>query len=168
MKKKIALIVVLIVVLVAAKKGYDLFKKSQDSDDLIIGVDKFEFPKLNLSNIFNDIVAKVTLNINNFSDSAFHIQQMKIDVLDQEKHLIAEQQFPITQPIEVKPNQANKFALNLLISSQNVARLIKAAGGIATVGANYLVKGIYNIPIQIVGFVKAEGIKITINEKIIV
>ena len=168
MKRKITLVVILIVVLIAAKKGYDYYQKYQDSDDLKIGVDKFQFPELNLSNIFNDIVAKITVNINNFSDSTFNIKQLKIDVLDQEKQLVAEQQLPIKQPIEIKPNQANKFALNLLISSQSVARLIKAAGGIANVGANYLVNGKYNIPIQIVGFVRAEGIKIPINEKIIV
>lgn len=168
MKRKITLIVVLIVVLVAAKKGYDYYQKYKDSEDLKVGLDKFEFPKLNLSNIFNDIVAKATININNFSDSTFNIQQLDINVFDQEEQLIAEQQFPITQPIELKPNQANKFALNLLISSQNVARLIKANGGIANVGANFLVTGKYNIPIQIVGFVRAEGFKIAINEKIIV
>jgi hypothetical protein len=168
MKKKITLIVVLMVVLIAAKKGFDFYQKFKDSDDLKVGLDKFEFPKLNLSNIFNDIEVKTIININNFSDSTFNIQQLDINVLDQDKQIIAEQQYPITQPIEVKPNQANKFALNLLISSQNVARLIKANGGIANVGANFLVSGKYNIPIQIVGFVRAEGFKIPINEKIIV
>lgn len=168
MKRKITLIVILIVVLIAAKKGYDYYQKFKDSDDLKVGLDKFEFPELNLSNIFNDIVAKATININNFSDSTFNIQQLDIRVLDQDKQIIAEQQYPITQPIEVKPNQANKFALNLLISSQSVARLIKANGGIANVGANFLVSGKYNIPIQIVGFVRAEGFKIPINEKLIV
>ena len=168
MKRKITLIIIIVIVLVAAKKGYDYYQKYSDSEDLKIGLDKFEFPKLNLSNIFNDIVAKVTMNINNFSNSTFHIQQMNINVLDQEKRLIAEQQYPITQPIAIHPNQANQFALNLLISSQNIVRQIKAAGGIANVGANYLVNGKYNIPIQLVGFVRAEGIKIPINEKIIV
>jgi len=168
MKRKITLVVVLIVVLIAAKKGFDYYQKYKDSDDLKVSLDKFEFPKLNLSNIFNDIVAKATININNFSDTTFNIKQLKIDVLDQDKQTIAEQQYPITQPIAVKPNQANKFALNLLISSQNVARLIKANGGIANVGANYLVNGKYNIPIQLVGFVRAEGIKIPINEKLTV
>ena len=168
MKKKITLIVILIVVLITAKKGYDYYQKFKDSDDLKVGLDKFEFPELNLSNIFNDIVAKATININNFSDSTFNIQQLDIRVLDQDQQIIAEQQYPITQPIEVKPNQANKFALNLLISSQSVARLIKANGGIANVGANFLVSGKYNIPIQIVGFVRAEGFKIPINEKLIV
>ncbi|PHQ85488.1 MAG: hypothetical protein COB65_02965 [Thalassobium sp.] len=168
MKRKITLVVILIVVAYAAKKGFDYYGKYQDSNDLKIGIDKFQFPELNLSNIFQDIVAKVTININNFSDTTFNIKQLKIDVLNQEQKLVAEQQYPIEQPIELKPNQANKFALNLLISSPNVANLIKAAGGIANVGANYLVNGKYNIPIQIVGFVRAEGIKIPINEKIIV
>jgi SLAP domain-containing protein len=168
MKRKITLVVVLIVVLIAAKKGYEYYEKYQDSDDLKIDIDKFQFPELNLSNIFQDIVAKVTVNINNFSDTTFNIKQLKIDVLDQQKQLIAEQQYPIEQSIELKPNQANKFALNLLIPSPNVVRLVKANGGIANVGANYLVSGKYNIPIQIVGFVRAEGIKIPINQKIIV
>jgi hypothetical protein len=168
MKRKITLVVVLIVVLIAAKKGFDYYEKYQDSDDLKIDIDKFQFPELNLSNIFQDIVAKVTVNINNFSDTTFNIKQLKIDVLDQQKQLIAEQQYPIEQSIELKPNQANKFVLNLLISSPNVVRLVKANGGIANVGANYLVSGKYNIPIQIVGFVRAEGIKIPINQKIIV
>jgi len=168
MKKKVTLIVVLVVVLIAAKKGFDYYQKYKDSDDLKVGLDKFEFPELNLSNIFSDIVAKATVNINNFSDSTFNIQQLNINVLDHNKKTIATQQYPITTPIEVKPNQANKFALNLLISSQNVVRLIKANGGIANVGANFLVSGKYNIPIQIIGFVKAEGFKIIINQKLIV
>ena len=158
----------LIVVLIAAKKGYDYYQKYRNSNDLKIDIDKFEFPELNLSNIFKDIVARVTISLNNFSPSTFKVEQMKIDVLDQEKQLVAEQQYPIDNPIEIKPNQATKFALNLLISSQNVARLIKAAGGIANVGANYLVNGKYNIPIQLVGFVRSEGIRIPIDEKIIV
>lgn len=168
MKRKITLIIILIVVIIAAKKGYDYYQKYRNSDDLKITIEKFEFPELNLSNIFKDIVAKVILNISNFSPSNFQVQQMKVDVLDQEKQLVAEQQYPIDNPIEIKPNQATKFALNLLISSHNVARLIKAAGGIANVGANYLVNGKYNIPIQLVGFVRSEGIRIPIDEKIIV
>ena len=168
MQKKITLIIVLVVVLIAAKKGFDYYQKFKDSDDLKVGLDKFEFPELNLSNIFSDIVAKATININNFSGSTFNIQQLDINVLNQDKQVIAKQQYPITQSIEVKPNQANKFALNLIISSQNVVRLIKANGGIANVGANFLVSGKYNIPIQIVGFVRAEGFKIPINEKLIV
>jgi SLAP domain-containing protein len=168
MKRKITLVVILIVVAYAAKKGFEYYEKYQGSDDLKISIDKFQFPELNLSNIFQDIIAKVTININNFSDTTFNIKQLKIDVLDQQKQLVAEQQYPIEEPIELRPNQANKFAINLLISSLNVARLIKASGGIANVGANYLVSGKYNIPIQIVGFVRAEGIKIPINEKITV
>lgn len=168
MKRKIVIVVVLIIVLIAAKKGYQYYQKYRGSEDIYVTIDKFQFPELNLSSIFGEVLTKVTIIINNYSPETFHVQQLQINVLGENNEMLAEQQYPIHQPLTIKPNQANKFALNLLLSPFTLKQLIKSAGGIATVGANYLVNGKYNIPIQIVGFVRAEGIKIPINEKIIV
>lgn len=168
MKRKIVIVAVLIVALIAAQKGYQYYQKYKGSEDIFVTVEKFQFPELNLSSIFKEVLTKVTININNYSPETFLIQQLQINVLGAKNELLAEQQYPINRPIEVKPNQANLFALNLLLSPFTLKELIKSAGGIATVGANYLLKGKYNIPIQIVGFVRAEGFKIPINEKIIV
>ena len=159
---------IIVALILLGKKGYGYVRKFRHSKRLKVAFSGIKFPKLKLSNLISDVPVSVGLNIGNFSPSVFTISQINIDVLDQENNLIAEPQSPISQSIQLDPNQNNTFPLSYLISAQKIKQIIQKAGGIASVGTNYLTSGSYGIPLLLKGFVVAEGLKIEINEAITV
>jgi hypothetical protein len=166
--KKIVVLMIIVALILLGKKGYGYVRKFRHSKRLKVGFSGINFPKLKLSNLISDVPVSVGLNIGNFSPSVFTISQISIDVLDNENNLIAEPQSPLSQSIQLDPNQNNTFPLSYLISTQKIKQIIKKAGGIASVGANYLTSGSYGIPLLLKGFVVAEGLKIEINQSITV
>ena len=164
--KKILTALTIILLFVLGKKSYTYYKKYRHSKRLKISVRDVKIPKLNLSSLLSDILAKVHLNIENFSPSNFSIQQISIDIFGTSGKLVAEQKNPLKEALTLKPNQSNIIALTFLISSHQLAQLIKEAGGIANVGANFLSSGKYGIPIRLKGFVVAENFTIDIDESL--
>lgn len=165
MKRIIALVIIISLVLFG-RKGVSYITKFRHAKRLKIAVENFSFPKLNLKSLFSDIQTRVTLNIGNFSSSTFDVEQINVDVLDATGQVVAEQKNPLTKGIQILPNKNNQLALTFLISSNNVRQLIKNAGGTFNVGARFFTSGKYGIPLQLKGFVVAEGITIDINETI--
>ncbi len=167
MNKAIGLFVIVFIFL-AGRKGWQYFKKYQHSNRLKVGIDSFKLPKLNLSNLFSDIKADVLIKLNNFSSSSFEIEQLNVEIYSLSGKLIGEQEKPLAKTAIVQPNKNNLLPLSFLISSQDLQQLIKEAGGVANVGANFLTTGDYGIPLHLKGFVVAEGFTIDIDEKITV
>ena len=165
MKRYIFLFLVFVLV-AATTKSYSYLTKYRHAQRLKIGVDSFSFPKLNLSSIFNEILVNVIIGVNNFSPSLFNLEQINVEVYSQSGDLVAEQKSPLLSPIKVQPNRYNTLPLTLLISSHNVAKLIKESGGTVSVGASYLTSGSYGIPLHLKGFVVAEGLSIAIDQTI--
>lgn len=167
MKKIIALIIIIALILVG-KKGYGYLTKYRHAKKIKVSVDKFRFPDLKLQNLITDVLTEVTVIIGNFSSTTFNIEQINIDVLDETGQFIAEQKNPLPQAIQLLPNKNNALVLTFLISPQHIRQLIKKAGGAINVGTRYLTTGKYGIPLQLKGFVVAEGFSIDINENITV
>ena len=166
--RKLITLVIVIVLIVLGRKGYSYVKKYRHSKRIKVGVDGVSFPKLKLTNLIGEIATSIKLNIGNFSPSKFEVQQISIDVFDGKGNLIASPQNPLREPISIEPSQNNIFPLTYLLSSQQLKQIIRQAGGVANVGANYLTTGNYGIPLLLKGFVVAEGLKVDINEKITV
>lgn len=159
---------IVIALILLGKKGYGYVRKYRHSKRLKISFKGIDFPKLKLTSLISDVPTSVGLNIGNFSPSDFELSQISIDVYDEQDNLIAEPRSPLSKPIKLKPNQNNTFPLAYLISAQKIKQIIRNAGGIATVGTNYLTSGSYGILLKLKGFVVAEGLKIEINETITV
>ena len=151
-----------------AKKGFGFYKKIQHAKRLKIQVLGVALPKIDLSNFFKDILAKITVGVQNFSATPYNIEQVSIEVLSESGQVVAAQKNPLAQPISIAPNQNNEVPINFLLSAKNMGLLIKEAGGITTVGASFLTTGKYGIKLQLKGFVQAEGFTIPLNEKITV
>lgn len=166
--KKILAVIIIIALILAGKKGYGYLTKYRHSKKIKVNVDKFRFPDLKLQNLITDVLTEVTIIIGNFSSSTFDIEQINIDVLDETGQLIAEQKNPLPKAIKLLPNQNNALVLTFLISPHHIRQLIKKAGGAINVGTRYLTTGKYGIPLQLKGFVVAEGFSKDINEKITV
>jgi hypothetical protein len=166
--RKLLTLVVIVVLVVLGRKGFTYIRKYRHSKRIKIGVEGVSFPRLKLTNLIGEIATSIKLNIGNFSPSKFEIQQISIDVYDQQGNLIAEPQNPLSEPISIAPSQNNIFPLTYLLSAQKLKQIIRNAGGVANVSANYLTTGNYGIPLLLKGFVVAEGLKVDINEKITV
>jgi hypothetical protein len=166
--KRLALLLILISLIVIGQKGWKYYTKYRHAQRLKIGVEGFRLPRLNISSLISEIHAKVNIGITNFSSSVFSIEQIKVDVYSPSVGLIAEQIEPLKQVHRVRANQKTNLPLSFLISPTNFKKLIKASGGVVNVGASYLTDGNYGIPIELRGFVVAEGVSIEINEKLTV
>lgn len=164
MKLFTKLIFVLLAVLLAPK-AYSLGKKYFDAKKLDIGVDKFRFPKLDIYQLEN-ITTETTIGVTNPTDSAFDISNLHINVFGSEGTLIAKQKIKLDKPVNILPQQKTTFPLTYLISSTNIEKLIKQAGGLLVVGGNYLTTGNYGLSIVLKGYVVSSGLKIDINETI--
>jgi hypothetical protein len=166
--KRIVLLIILLSLIVLGQKGWDYYTKYRHAKRLKIGVDSVKLPKLNLTSLFSEVAAVVYLKITNFSESVFELQQIKIEVYSPNGYLVAEQTEPLAQTIRIEPNQKNILPLSFLISPTKFKALIKEAGGVVNVGASYLTEGNYGIPLNLRGFVVAEGVTISVNEKLVV
>jgi hypothetical protein len=167
MKKMVVLMIVVALILLG-KKGYGYVRKFRHSKRLKVGFSGVKFPKLKLRSLVSDVPVSIGLIIGNFSPSVFTISQISIDVFDEENNLIAKPQSPLSESIQLDPNQNNTFPLSYFISAQKIKQIITKAGGITTVGTNYLTSGSYGILLKLKGFVVAEGLKIEIDEMITV
>ena len=166
--KRIIGLIVLIALIFLGKKSWGIIQKIRHAKRLKFAVSSVKFPKLNLSNLFTDIETKVVLLLKNFSSSTFNLEQISIEVFSPSGKLVAEQKTPLKEAFEIKPNKNNELPLTFLISSSNLKALIKEAGGIANVGANFITTGEYGIPLHLKGFVVADGVTIDIDEQITV
>ncbi|MCB0396826.1 MAG: hypothetical protein KDD36_09245 [Flavobacteriales bacterium] len=167
--KRILALIGIVLLLFLGNKGIRLFNKFRHAKRLKFDVQSFSFPDgLKLSNIVKDVDVLINQAVANFSKTPFQIEQLNIEVFSPSGKLIAEQKAPLEQPIQIKPNQTTVFPIRFTISPQNMLRLIKEAGGVLTVGANFLSTGEYGIPLRMKGFVDADGITVDIDQNITV
>lgn len=164
MKLFTKLIFVFLAVLLAPK-AYSLGKKYFDAKKLNIGIDKFRFPKLDIYQLEN-ITTEATIGIDNPTTSTFDITNLNIDIFGANGTPIAKQKMKFDDAVIIAPNNKTTFPLTYLISSNNIEQLIRQAGGLLVVGANYLATGSYGLSLLLKGFVVSHGIKIDINETI--
>lgn len=146
------------------KKSWGYYNKYQHANRIKVGVESFNFPKLNLSSLLSDIELNINIGLSNFSPSTFSITQINVDVFDTEDKLIAEQTAPLKDKVVMSPNKNTTLPLTYNISSQMLNNLIMAAGGYISVGQHYITTGEYGIKIKLKGFVDADGFTIAINE----
>ncbi len=162
--KKVIILTFLIALLFLGRKGWGYYTKYNNANRIKVGVESFNFPKLNLSSLLSDIDLNINISLGNFSPSTFNISQVKVDVFNLEGKAIAEQSIPLKDKVVIAPNKNTLLPLTYSISSQELNALIMESGGYASVGANYLTSGKYGIKINLKGFVDAEGFTIDINE----
>lgn len=164
MKSIISVLAITLLVVLAAPKLIKLL----NARNLKFDIGAIQFPTLKLQNLIDDIETKVEVIIKNFSNSVFDIDQISIDVFSEKGTLIAEQKEPLYQGIRIRPKGNSIIPLTYLISSQNMRKLVKDSGGAIEVGTRRLTHGEYGIKINLKGFVIAEGIKVDINETVMV
>ncbi|NQY68527.1 MAG: hypothetical protein HRT72_12510 [Flavobacteriales bacterium] len=164
--KTILKILALAVSAFGAKKGYDYFKKYRNIKKLSIGIDSFKLPKLNLKSLFGNIKASVTIGIKNFSESAYSLEQVKVDVFTLAGDLLGEQSTLLADSVSIVPNEHTAFSLDYSIPSVKLQELLQAQGGVAVVAMRFLDSGKYGIQLVLKGFIVSEGITIDINENI--
>lgn len=158
MKKAIVLTVV-ILTLYLASRGVKLYKKFRHAQRIKISVAKFK-----LLNLSSEIESNIRLQIGNFSESTFNIQQTKFEVFTPSGHLLAYQKAPLKNPLKLKPNQNNIIPIDFKINTGVALSELKRIGGISTVLANMITGGKNGLKLRLEGFVLAENIKKDINE----
>ncbi len=162
MKKYIGLII-LIFLVIAGKKGVTLFKKFRHAQRLKIGVSKFK-----LLNISSTIQSNIVLNISNFSNTTFALDQINIDVYTPTGELLAKQVSPLKAPLFISPNQNTTLPIIYKINAPILISEIKKQGGITSVLANFLTSGKKGIPLILKGFIVSGMIEKSINETLTV
>lgn len=164
--KKVITILLVLVSLFSAKKGWAYYNKYSDALRIKVGVEGFSFPKLDLSSLLSDLVVNISLGIKNYSSSTFLLEQVSIDVFSIDGILVAEQKAPLNSIFKIRANDNNLLPIDFYISKSNTHALVKQAGGIGAVSLNHSLTGKYGIPLTMKGFIKSEGLTIDINETI--
>jgi len=135
--KKIIIVIILFLTAGVSAKAASLYERQRDAMKLKIGVDSFELPKLKLTNLFEDIRATVNVSVDNYSQTAFALNQIRVDVFSATGKLIAEQPKPLSNGLVIQPNQRNLLPLTFLISSHHINTLFGESGGVVNVGAKF-------------------------------
>jgi len=117
---------VLVIIYLAAK----YVPKVVNSGKLKIGTSGSpSFTNLSLVNILSgSLILQVKLNLQNFSNSVFKVNQIAIDAFTQGDVAIATQRNPLPEPLQVLPNQDNIFPIQYNFSYTGLANMIKGSG----------------------------------------
>lgn len=165
MKKRITFLLVFIVALFSARKGWAYYNKYNDAMRIRVGVEGISFPQLNLSSI-TDTLVSLSLCIKNFSSSSYVLEQVSMNIFSEDGLLLAEQKDPLSDEYMIRANDNNALPLSFFLNKENAYKIVKQAGGVITIGLNRSITGSYGIPVIVKGFIKADGITVDIDQSI--
>jgi len=176
--RKIILIALLVLTLGIAWKYY---KKYRDSDKLVLGETSLipERPIKTFKDLVSIFQNGLKLNgyiaIRNFSSTSYTLSELKVDCYTPTTNrLLAEQTNILQEKIIFKAQQVTNIPLSYTVSIVKALSLFKESG---VIPADYTIWQIITKPVEafgiikmenlkmkLNGFVKAEGMTITINE----
>jgi hypothetical protein len=163
MIKRLTFLLVTIIALFSAKKGWAYYNKYNDAMRIKVGVEGISFPKLNLSTI-TDTLVNVSLGVKNYSSSSYILEQVSMNIYSNDGLLIAEQKDPLSDEYMIRANDNNILPISFLLNKENTHKMVKQAGGTIAVAINRTTTGSYGIPVRVKGFIKADGITVDIDQ----
>lgn len=166
--KKIILIILTLVAVVAVFA----LKFKSEVKKISYEIDGFSLKISNFSDIVvaitSGVDAKLKINLNNFSNKAYGIKELFIELFTVDGDLIASPK-KRTDNLSITPNGITTLNLEYHINTRGLYKLLKTAlkeNSLKEILNNYLENGELGTDINIKGFVKASNINLNINKLI--
>ncbi|SFC33547.1 hypothetical protein SAMN05421780_104300 [Flexibacter flexilis DSM 6793] len=148
---------------------WEYLQKAFRADQLKPLISSFSVGKLGFSSI-QSLPLKVVMAISNFSPTLYNLQQIQVEIYDKDgTKLLASQDVPLTQGVSLQPNAQTLIPeLNFSVSNANVVQYLFSGDKIkaAETMLKLAVGEKAGLTLRVKGFIRAEGLKIPLNEEV--
>ena len=159
--------------LILAGIAYFLLKKGSHARRLYVDVGDMKPVGTDISAFLGtSFDMKVDVKLQNYSSSAFNIEQLKIDIYTDNDVKLASQKEPLSEVYTVEPNANNTLTIDMQASLHGIADILTKSGLIDNTAeavtrlVDWVTTGNLGLEVKAKGFVVAEGVKININQDV--